>query len=226
MNLAVLFLQAPVIGLLIGLVLREDKTRTNVLFLMVIAAIWFGCLSAAREVVAEKGVYLRERIVNLKIPSYLISKFIVLGGISALQCLLLIGTVSAFVSLSGSIGTIFLVLLLSVFGGIGLGLCISSLVHTGEAAIAMTPLVLIPQIVLGGVIRPVSAMGESVEFLAGIMLSRWGSEALIGLSEPELLKTLFGISQPQTVTDMIMLFQLGLIFFFLAGLCLRRLDPF
>jgi ABC-type multidrug transport system ATPase subunit/pSer/pThr/pTyr-binding forkhead associated (FHA) protein len=225
-NAAVILLQAPVIGFLMGLVLQEDATRVNVLFLMVIASIWFGCSNAAREIVGEKAIFIRERMVSLKILPYLASKFIVLAGISALQCALLIGTVSLFISLGGSLGRLFLVLFLSACGGIGLGLWLSSLVNSSEAAVAMTPLVLIPQILMAGIIRPITVMNNTAEFAAGTMLSRWGSEALIGLIQPDLLPNFFNISAPQTGTDAAILVQIAVVFFVFAALCLRRLDPF
>lgn len=225
-NFAVLLLQAPIIGVLIGLVLKDDKNQINVLFLMVISAIWFGCLSAARELVAERSIYLRERLINLKIPVYLSSKFIVLAGISMIQCLLLVLIVAIFVSFKGSLLTIFWVLLLSAFGGIGLGLCLSSFASSAEAAIAMTPVVLIPQIMFGGIFRTLPQMGDFIEPIAGVVFSRWACEALIGLNHPEHLKSFYGISASQMLTDTTMLVSLTIIFFLFSGVCLRRMDPF
>lgn len=225
-NLAVLLLQAPLIGALIGLVMGDEKSQVNVLFLMVLASIWFGCLNAAKEIVMEKGIYLRERLINLEIPTYLTSKFIVLAVISTIQCLMLTATVSIFVSFKGALIIMFWPLLLSALGGVGLGLCVSSLVGSTEAAVAITPLVLIPQIILGGVIKPLPSMGGVAETISGLVLSRWGTEALIGLNDPDLLNSFFGISQTQTAGDLTVLLGLTLIFFAFAGLCLRRLDPF
>ena len=36
-------------------------------FLMVVAAIWFGCNNAARDIVGEWTIYKRERMVTLKL---------------------------------------------------------------------------------------------------------------------------------------------------------------
>jgi hypothetical protein len=53
----------------------DPSTKTpGIEFLMVVAAIWFGCNNAARDIVGEWIVYRRERTVSLKLPSYVFSK--------------------------------------------------------------------------------------------------------------------------------------------------------
>ena len=87
---AILLAQAPIIACLLvlafGNLASNEKApylgKTIVtIFLLIISAIWLGCSNAVREVVGEWAVYQRERMVNLKIPSYLGSKFTVLGGL-------------------------------------------------------------------------------------------------------------------------------------------------
>lgn len=53
---------------------------------MAFAAIMFGCINAAREVVKELSIYKRERLVNIGIIPYLFSKIVVLGVLCLLQC--------------------------------------------------------------------------------------------------------------------------------------------
>jgi ABC transport system ATP-binding/permease protein len=55
--------------------------------MLVLSAIWFGCLNAARELVKELPIYLRERSVNLSLGPYLASKLVPLAVLCALQCL-------------------------------------------------------------------------------------------------------------------------------------------
>lgn len=58
----------------------------KILFIMAFAAIMFGCINAAREVVKELSIYKRERLVNIGIIPYLFSKIVVLGVLCLLQC--------------------------------------------------------------------------------------------------------------------------------------------
>ncbi|MGA2035553.1 MAG: FHA domain-containing protein, partial [Thermoguttaceae bacterium] len=88
-NTTILLAQAPVIALLVVLVFSkhtaEQVTQENwhsvasaasiTVFLLALAGLWFGCSNSAREIVGEWAIYHRERMVNLKIPSYIGSKF-------------------------------------------------------------------------------------------------------------------------------------------------------
>ena len=99
----ILLLQAPVIAAVIALVFAGELDTAAgrnaygafALFLMAVSAVWFGCSNAAREIVSEQAIYRRERMVNLKIPSYVMSKFVVLGALCAIQCALLLAIVGA-----------------------------------------------------------------------------------------------------------------------------------
>lgn len=100
MNTAILLAQAPVVAVLLVLVfgahVTEPITNENVasvgitIFLMSLAALWFGASNGVREIVGEWAVYQRERMVNLRILAYVASKFTVLGGLSIMQCSVLL----------------------------------------------------------------------------------------------------------------------------------------
>ncbi len=49
------------------------------IFFLVVAAVWFGTSNAAREIVSERAIYMRERMVNLRLFNYVFSKFILLS---------------------------------------------------------------------------------------------------------------------------------------------------
>ena len=59
-----------------------------------------------------------------------------------------------------------------------LGLCISTLVSSAEAAMALTPIALIPQVVLGGLMVPMTT-NPNLRPLMYVMPSRWGFEGAI-----------------------------------------------
>lgn len=155
-NTALLLLQAPFIALVLATVtssLNDAKT----IFISAVIAIWFGANNAVREIVAESAIYTRERLVNLKIPSYVFSKFAVLSGIGLVQVLLFVGILVWRGRLSGGdFAQLTLILYLTLLAGVAMGLFFSALVNSTEKAMSILPLVLIPQLLLGGFIMPLS----------------------------------------------------------------------
>ncbi len=162
-NLLILFGQAPIIAFLTYLVVGENAPRDFPYFMLALVAIWFGTSISAREVIRERAVYNRERMVNLGLLPYVGSKLLVLSTIVGLQCILLFGTLKAFHylglpgwkmppdSLSDTVAQL-LVMILTGMVGIALGLFISAIVKTSEMATSLVPLILIPQILFSGLV--------------------------------------------------------------------------
>ncbi len=168
-NLFILFAQAPIIAILVYFVMGENQTRDFAYFALSLCAIWFGTSVAAREIVRERAVYERERMVNLGIFPYLASKLFVLGIIVFIQCFLLFVPLKFFdiVGLMPMPGTFlgipqFFIMLLTAVVGIALGLFISSIVKTSEMATSLIPLILIPQIIFSGLIGVPSGINKVV----------------------------------------------------------------
>ncbi len=65
------------------------------LFIMAFAAVMFGCINGAREIVKEAPIYRRERTVNLGIMPYMFSKIVVLGLLCLIQSAILVLVVNA-----------------------------------------------------------------------------------------------------------------------------------
>ena len=59
------------------------RTTPAAIFFVVVSAVWFGTRNAAREIVTERAIYLRERMVNLSLFNYVFSKYIMLTPRSA-----------------------------------------------------------------------------------------------------------------------------------------------
>ena len=191
-NTGILFAQAPIIAFAICLLLGGNRSEDylgfisgtpRVIFLLVISSLWFGCSNAARELVSERAVYQRERMVNLTIPSYLMSKVALLGALCAVQTAILVGIVWNWFHLSGSGNAFALggILWLVSLCGLGLGLLVSSLVKSGEAAVSMLPLLLIPQVLSAGSIIAMDQISEAGRAAAMVTPSRWGYEAALSL---------------------------------------------
>lgn len=183
--------QAPVIAILIAIVLGPQAVQSidsqswhdvshataTTLFLLVLSSLWCGCSNAVREIVGEWAVYRRERMVNLKIPSYILAKLAVLSGLSGLQALMLLGITYSACGLDGSFLKLFAVLWLTSIVGVAIGLLVSALAPTSEFAVASLPLLVLPMVMLGGVLQPLPNMGDAARILSLGNPARWAFEA-------------------------------------------------
>jgi ABC-type multidrug transport system ATPase subunit/pSer/pThr/pTyr-binding forkhead associated (FHA) protein len=155
-NTLLLLAQAPIVALILGIIVGDSLNDSKTLFIAAIISIWFGANNAIREIVSEATIYVRERLVNLKIPSYVLSKFAVLSGIALIQCFLFVAIIAAMGRLSGGdFLSLTLILYLTSLAGITMGLAFSALVNSTEKAMSILPLVLIPQLLLSGYLKPI-----------------------------------------------------------------------
>ncbi len=189
-QLAILGLQSPLIAALIVLVYGQvaasaatfrqfQEMAANIIgihILMVVAAIWFGCNNATRDIVGEWTIFYRERMVNLKLPSYVFSKFLLLLALSILQCAVMLGIVYLFSGLKADFLQIGAVLVLASAVGTSLGLAISAGSSSTESAIALLPIVLLPVIVLGGGLKQIYLMPVPMQWVSTVIPSRWAFE--------------------------------------------------
>ena len=161
--------------------LSMTQDHTGAVFFMVVSAIWFGTANAAREIVKERAIYLRERMVNLGLLNYVLSKFVLLVVFCVIQCTALLAIVFFALGFHGG-GMAFVqelaALVVTSISGVALGLLLSTLVVSSEAAMALTPIALIPQIVLGGLMVPATTIPKLAPIMY-LMPARWGFEASI-----------------------------------------------
>ncbi len=183
----ILLVQAPIVALLLDLVFMHEmdgvasrlQFMPYALFLMVVSAIWFGCSNAAREIVSEQAIYKRERMVNLSIGAYVASKVTVLAVLCFVQCTTLLAFTYFVLDFWGNPFYHLAVLWSCSLAGVAMGLVLSSLVRTSEAAIALVPILLIPQVILGGAIMPIDRLGLAAQLGSHAAVSRWGFEGLL-----------------------------------------------
>jgi len=124
---------------------------------------------------------VRERMVNLSLFNYVISKYIVLSLVCVIQCTMLLAIVFFTLGFNGGISAflIELVMMIAVsMNATALGLLLSSIVASAEAAMALTPIALIPQVVLGGLMVPMTT-NPMLRPLMYLMPARWGFQGSI-----------------------------------------------
>ncbi len=182
-NMLFLILQAPIIALVVGLVFQLDEklavramTESQIVFILSLSVIWFGCINSVRELVKELPIYLRERSVNLGIAPYIISKLIPLTAICFLQCVLLLGVLEIFISIPGDLIARFVVLFATAVAATAMGLSVSAFVSSNDKAMTMIPMLLVPQIILAGAV--VKLEGVALWIAKSTMISYWGFEAM------------------------------------------------
>ncbi len=178
-GMMILLAQAPIIAGLIANVFHGEPEMDVPLYFLVVAALWFGTSNAAKEIVCEKAIYTRERMVNLKILPYVMSKFIGLSLLCLIQCAVMILIFVNFLDIQADLLRLFGLTILASLVGLSAGLALSAIVKTTEAAIALVPLVLLPMIILGGLISPIANMAPSTRVISMLMPSRWAFEGLL-----------------------------------------------
>lgn len=201
-SLLVTFLEAPLLGAGLGFVLRyspggdyslytNDLFRTF-LFIAVIAIMFLALSGSVHEIVSDAPVFLRERMVDVPNRVYLTGKLLVLMAFALVQNALFLLPAFLLLEVRELFLPHFLFLGLVSFAGVSLGLAISSLPGLSlRAALNAVPLLLIPQIVLGGALIEYEEMNKQLRLftqnpipeVCQFMPSRWAFEGLIVMQE-------------------------------------------
>jgi ABC-type multidrug transport system ATPase subunit/pSer/pThr/pTyr-binding forkhead associated (FHA) protein len=191
-NLLILFGQSPIIAFLTYLVVDKLDPRDFPYFVLALVAVWFGTSVAAREIIRERAVYNRERMVNLGLLPYVASKLFVLSMIVGAQCLLLFGSlklmdIAGMMKMPGELGGVPQLIIMIITGmvGIALGLLVSAAVKTSEMATSLVPLILIPQILFSGL---VGVPKGPARVLSLFMPASWAFDEMKRLSTLDTLR--------------------------------------
>jgi ABC-type transport system involved in multi-copper enzyme maturation permease subunit len=142
---------------------------------------WLGAIAAAREIVKERAVFLRERAVGVSVRSYLLSKVVVLFLLTAAQTLILTAVLFGLRPLHSSTTAyleVVVILLLTGLAAVGLGLLASTMARSEDQATSFIPAMLIPQLLFGGSIIPLVGKGLAIKVLSAIMVARWAFAGL------------------------------------------------
>lgn len=173
-GLFLLVVQAPVIGWLCAVVWGSIESDTpGLYFVMCLAAVWFGCVNACREIVKERAILERERLFGVRPREYVLSKVWVLASLGAVQVVLLQGTVEWHLQLRGPMGVELLALFGASVAGTGLGLLVSALATTQERAVFAIPLLLLPQILFSEMTIPATLYSDVVAAVEKVMPVHW-----------------------------------------------------
>ncbi|HPI11521.1 MAG TPA: ATP-binding cassette domain-containing protein [Catalimonadaceae bacterium] len=198
--LAINLIQAPLLALLLALINRhysidkytggsysfsENENLPVFIFISIIVCLFLGLTVSAEEIFHDRKILKREKFLNLSRSSYLLSKVLILFSLSAFQTLSF-WLISSFVLEISQFSFIQLGLLFSAtcFANM-LGLNISSSFNQAVTIYILIPILLIPQLVLGGIVIKFSKINPDIKdntdvpLISEMMASRWAYEGLM-----------------------------------------------
>ncbi|HAA23897.1 MAG TPA: ABC transporter ATP-binding protein, partial [Cytophagales bacterium] len=193
--LALVLLEAPLLALVLAYICKfyaadqyvfsENENIPVFIFMSIIVSIFMGLTVSAEEIYRDRKILKRESFLHLSWGSYLLSKVLILAVIAALQTLTFLMIGHNILEFKGMFWVHFAVLFSTGLFSSLLGLNISSAFNSAVTIYILIPILLIPQLVLGGIVvrfdnlhprlRPV----DGVPLVADVMASRWGYEALM-----------------------------------------------
>ena len=179
-------LLAPIVGGLGAMVWGNvGKATESLYFYMTLTAIFLGCTDSCREIVKERSLFVRERMVNLDVGAYLFSKVRVLALVNIVQVVTFSLVLYKAVDVRVGIGWLIINLLVTCIMGSCLGLLISSAVRQSNIALGMIPLVILPQFIFSEFAIPKDQFEGASEWIYQLMPARWGFESLRHFSATE-----------------------------------------
>jgi ABC-type multidrug transport system ATPase subunit len=153
-----------------------------ILYWVAFGSFFFGLTYGLLQIVTEIHIFQRERLVNLHIAPYVLSKVTVLAPIMILVNLAMIGVLRATDRLPAEgmdvYGPITVTLLLDGLAAIALGLFASAAVTRPEQATLVLPLLCFPQVLFAGAMLPVPEMAFVGEGISLFISDKWAFEAL------------------------------------------------
>lgn len=151
------------------------------LFLLTIYGVMVGGISQMREIVKEKDIYKRERLVNLQILPYVLSKIWVAALLALFQAIIYTSVHYLAFKMPGGAAEffqIYITMTLATLAGMMLGLFASALAPNSSSAPLLVIILMLPQIVLGGALIPLPG------FVSAPTSTRWAFEALMSITGP------------------------------------------
>ena len=141
------------------------------LFLSVTVAMFLGLTNSADDIIRDRIVLQRERNLRIRLPYYILAKTLTLCLFALAQCVLFLLIGDFILQIRGMFWIYLGYTALTAFCGVALGLLISSLVADAKTAVNIVPLILIPQIIMGGALIKYEEMNRSLDFVYTI--KRW-----------------------------------------------------
>ena len=169
--------------------------RTNTfVFVMGLEAVLTGLFVPSNDLVKERSIYLRERMVNLKVLPYLLSKAAIYSVFVVIQVALYLLILSFGVNfptnglyMNGTL-ELFITLFLTMMAGISFGFIISALSRNTEMAIYVLTMMLFFQFFFAGTVFDLR--DNAFEPMSYFTTTRWSLTALgVTIDMPEIVES-------------------------------------
>lgn len=186
-------LEAPLLAFILGYISKfsangiytfaDNKNYPVFMFMGIIVALFIGLTVSAEEIFRDRKILEREKFLNLSRLSYLFSKISFLFALSAVQTLSFILVANLIMEVRGLLLQQWIILFSTACFGNLLGLNISAGMRTAVSIYILIPLILVPQLLLGGVMIRFDDMHRTlsrkiyVPVLGDVMVTRWAYEA-------------------------------------------------
>src|SRR5581483_5369394 len=213
-NLALMLLQAPLLGLLMLAALpshqlspappsefRLISQASLVLLVIVLGTSWLGMSNAIREIAKELPIYRRERVAGLSLSAYVASKVAVLGVITVAQSAVLVAIATSRQGTSGDgaltgwpLGELIAASALAGLAAMALGLFVSAAAGTTDRAVTVLPIVLVLLLVLSlGSIFPQIGRRPVLNQLGYVASTQWGFSGMASTVDLNDLQAVTGV---------------------------------
>lgn len=186
--------QPPLLALILGFlskysvgdeyIFRDNKNLPVYLFMYVVVALFLGLSVSAEEIFRDKKILERESFLNLSKFSYINSKIIYLFTLSAFQMLVFVLVGNYILEIKGMVFSFWIILFSTTCFANMIGLNLSSGLNSIVAIYILIPLILVPQLLLGGAMIKFDELHHGISkkkyvpIIGDLMTSRWAYEAL------------------------------------------------
>ena len=187
-------LEAPLLAFILGYISKfsenggysfaNNQNYPVFLFMTIIVALFIGLTVSAEEIFRDRKILEREKFLDLSRLSYLLSKINFLFTLSAIQSLSFVLVANSILEVRGMLFQQWIVLFSTACFGNLLGLNISAGMRTAVSIYILIPLILVPQLLLGGVMIKFDDLHKSISnkifvpVVGDIMVTRWAYEAM------------------------------------------------
>jgi ABC transport system ATP-binding/permease protein len=162
----------------------QNQNYPVFLFMAIVVALFLGLTVSAEEIFKDRKILEREKYLNISRLSYLISKVNFLFILSAIQTLIFVLVSSAILEIEGMLWRFWLILFTTACFGNLAGLNISAGMRSVISIYILIPLILVPQLLLGGAMIRFDDLHKSISkkiyvpIVGDIMATRWAYEAI------------------------------------------------
>lgn len=190
-------LEAPLLAFILSFIIRytsggikkeysfsENDNVPAFLFMCIIVSIFMGLTVSAEEIFRDRRLLRREKLLRMSRFSYLISKTCILFMLSGIQAFLFTSIGNKILGIEDMLLPYFILFFSVACLSNMMGLVISSTMNSVVNIYILVPLLIIPQMILGGAMFSYEKLnrniggGYRVPVIASLMPSRWAFEAI------------------------------------------------